>query len=93
MIRWAEQADLQAVVSLWTRCFPGDEAFREWFFANIYRSDVTLVDEEDGTLCAMVQMLPYQKRFTAGISAPVKRRSVPAGFCVSSAHVTMRSDT
>lgn len=67
MIRWAEQADLEAVVSLWTRCFPGDEAFREWFFANIYRSDVTLVDEEDGTLCAMVQMLPYQLRDARGV--------------------------
>ncbi|WP_432620036.1 GNAT family N-acetyltransferase [Butyricicoccus sp.] len=67
MIRWAEQADVEAVVSLWTRCFPGDEAFREWFFANIYRSDVTLVDEEDGKLCAMVQMLPYQLRDARGV--------------------------
>ena len=48
MIRFAAQQDLNAVIDLWTRCFPGDEAFREWFFANIYRSDVTLVDEEIG---------------------------------------------
>ena len=67
MIRFAAQQDLNAVIDLWTRCFPGDEAFREWFFANIYRSDVTLVDEEDGTLCAMVQMLPYQLRDSRGV--------------------------
>lgn len=67
MIRFAAQQDLNAVIDLWTRCFPGDEAFREWFFANIYRSDVTLVDEEDGVLCAMVQMLPYQLRDSRGV--------------------------
>lgn len=67
MIRWAEQTDFEAVVSLWTRCFPGDEAFRAWFFENIYRPDVTLVDEENGELCAMVQMLPYQLRDARGV--------------------------
>lgn len=67
MIRWAKQTDLEAVVSLWTRCFPGDDAFRTWFFETIYHPEVTLVDEENGELCAMVQMLPYQLQDARGV--------------------------
>ena len=67
MIRFADNKDLEAVVSLWKRCFPGDEAFTAWFFRRIYDPAVTLVDEEDGALCAMLQMLPYQLRDVRGV--------------------------
>ncbi len=67
MIRFACTQDFDAVVALWKRCFPGDDAFRDWFFANIYRAQTTLVDEEDGVLCAMTQLLPYQLRDVRGV--------------------------
>lgn len=67
MIRFARQCDFDAVVSLWKQCFPGDDAFREWFFRSVYDSSLTLLDVENGTICAMLQMLPYQLRDTRGI--------------------------
>lgn len=67
MIRFADRNDLDAVISLWRRCFPGDEAFTEWFFRRIYNPAVTLLDEEDGKLCSMLQMLPYHLRDARGI--------------------------
>lgn len=67
MIRFAQASDQQAVISLWKCCFPGDDDFRDWFFGQIYDPAMTLVDEEQGNLCAMVQMLPYQLRDARGI--------------------------
>lgn len=67
MIRVADESDFDAVVSLWKQCFPGDEAFTDWFFAKQYDPHVTLLDEEQGTVCAMLQMLPYQLRDVRGI--------------------------
>lgn len=67
MIRFAKKSDLHAVISLWKRCFPGDDAFRDWFFQHVYDPTVTLLDEENGEICAMVQMLPYMLRDIRGI--------------------------
>ena len=67
MIRFAENKDFDAVVSLWKRCFPGDEAFTDWFFRRMYSPAVTLLDEENGKLCSMLQMLPYQLRDARGV--------------------------
>lgn len=67
MIRLAETSDREAVIALWKRCFPGDDDFREWFFKRVYDPAATLLDEERGNLCAMVQMLPYQLRDARGI--------------------------
>ncbi len=67
MIRFAQVSDQDAVIALWKRCFPGDDDFRDWFFAQVYDPAVTLLDEEQGELCAMVQMLPYQLRDARGV--------------------------
>lgn len=67
MIRFAQASDQQAVIELWKRCFPGDDDFRDWFFGQIYDPAMTLLDEEQDNLCAMVQMLPYQLRDARGI--------------------------
>lgn len=67
MIRFAAHSDFDAVTALWKRCFPGDEAFTAWFFRRIYDPAVTLLDEEDGKLCSMLQMLPYQLRDARGV--------------------------
>ena len=67
MIRFADTREFDAVLALWKRCFPGDEAFTQWFFENQYNPAVTLLDEEDGRLCSMLQMLPYQLRDARGV--------------------------
>lgn len=67
MIRFAHSGDIDTVRMLWKRCFPGDEAFTQWFFDNQYDPAVTLLDEEDGKLCSMLQMFPYQLRDARGI--------------------------
>ena len=45
MIRFAQVSDQDAVIALWKRCFPGDDDFRDWFFAQVYDPAVTLLDE------------------------------------------------
>lgn len=60
MIRFATEADRTAVRDLWDRCFQDEQEFSDWYFANRYRADQTLLSLRDDTLCAMVQMLPYQ---------------------------------
>lgn len=67
MIRFADKQDFDAVLSLWKRCFPGDEAFTKWFFHWKYNPAVTLLDDEGGTICSMLQMLPYRLRDARGI--------------------------
>ncbi|MDO4174540.1 MAG: GNAT family N-acetyltransferase [Eubacteriales bacterium] len=67
MIRFARQTDLEHVIALWKQCFPGDDAFRNWFFQTVYDPAITLLDEEEGTICAMLQMLPYQLRDARGV--------------------------
>ncbi|MDO5548075.1 MAG: GNAT family N-acetyltransferase [Eubacteriales bacterium] len=60
MIRFAEPEDSAAVIDLWNRCFGDDRAFTDWFFQNRYCPEDTLLYLDGDTLCAMVQMLPYQ---------------------------------
>lgn len=67
MIRFARTDDTARVLDLWKICFPGDEAFTAWYFERQYDPTVTLVEEEDGVLCAMLQMLPYQLQDSKGI--------------------------
>ena len=67
MIRFAKNDDLHAVRALWNRCFPGDELFADWYFENKYDPNITLLDVENDTLCAMLQMLPYQLHDTRGV--------------------------
>ncbi len=67
MIRFADTHDFDAVLSLWKRCFPGDEAFTTWFFKNRYDPAVTLMEEENGEICSMLQMLPYQLSDVRGV--------------------------
>lgn len=68
MIRFAEETDRDAVITLWNRCFDDDPTFSEWYFANRYRPEQTLLLLEDDVLCAMVQMLPYSYRNGSTVS-------------------------
>lgn len=59
MIRFAAENDIPAIRALFELCFPDDSGFNDYFFAHLFRPERTLLLEQGGALCAMVQMLPY----------------------------------
>ncbi len=59
-LRYAVAADKPAVKTLWTACFPGEPAFTDYFFEELYVPDNALLCVgEDGAPAAMLHMLPY----------------------------------
>lgn len=59
-IRFAEEANRAAVTSLWELCFPDDSGFNAYYLQHLLSLPNTLILEENGTLAAMLQMLPYE---------------------------------
>ncbi len=60
MIRFADHNDTAAVRALWDVCFGEDASFNDWFFANRYKPEETLLSlDDEGKLMAMTQMMPY----------------------------------
>lgn len=62
MIRRARKTDVPQIRRLWETCFPSADGFNDYFFAFIFDCDTVLLSEQDSTLCAMLQMLPYRLR-------------------------------
>ena len=60
MIRRAQPQDIPGIRQLWETCFPDEGGFNDYFFAHFFDCGTVLLSEEQGTLCAMVQMLPYR---------------------------------
>lgn len=60
MIRRAQPQDVPRIRQLWETCFPDEGGFNDYFFAHFFDCGTVLLSEEQGTLCAMVQMLPYR---------------------------------
>ncbi len=57
MIGWAQNRDQGELRALFGLCFPGEEAFGDWFFRHVWRPERTLVWRQ-GRIQAMVQLLP-----------------------------------
>lgn len=68
-IRFASGADTEAVIHLWSICFPGDEEFRDYFFSELYIPQRNLLLLRGDKLCAMTQMLPYRMQSGADTEA------------------------
>ena len=66
MIRFASAADFPTVRRLWETCFPDEGGFNAYFFAKFFSLSAVLLEEEQGEICAMVQMLPYRLRLADG---------------------------
>lgn len=60
MIRFAKESDRPAVRELFDLCFPDESGFNAHFFEHVFRASRTLLLEQDGALCATLQMLPYR---------------------------------
>jgi len=56
-LRYAEAGDKDGLRKLWSLCFPGEQAFTDYFFSEIYRPENALLIE-DGEIAAMLHMLP-----------------------------------
>ena len=69
MIRFAAQADLPAIRTLWDQCFPDDSGFNPYYFDHHFAPEHTLLYLADGAVAAMVQMLPYTLRLGRDASA------------------------
>ncbi|MCB6366966.1 GNAT family N-acetyltransferase [Intestinibacillus massiliensis] len=66
MIRFAHAQDYPEIRRLWERCFPDSSGFNPYFFEHVFQPGQALLLEQDHTLCAMLQMLPYQLHTVAG---------------------------
>lgn len=82
MIRWAQPQDLPSIRQLWETCFPDEGGFNDYFFAHFFDCGTVLLSEEQGMLCAMVQMLPY-RLLTGGAE---KEITYIYGACTDPAH-------
>lgn len=60
MIHFANDCDFSQIIALWKECFPDNNEFFDWYFANQYHAENTLVYECDGIISAILQRLPYQ---------------------------------
>lgn len=60
MIRFAQKDDIAGITSLWDTAFPEEPDFNKYFFKNIFRYSDTLINEENGTILTMAQMMPYE---------------------------------
>jgi predicted N-acetyltransferase YhbS len=59
-LRFAKKNDVDGITRLWDECFPGDEAFREYYMAEIFEPANTLVHEDGGRVVSMAHMLPME---------------------------------
>ena len=74
MIRYAIEQDKPRVRALWEQGFGDEEPYTGWYFARVYRSEHTLVYEEEGRLLSSLQLAPYLLN--------AKGRTVPAAYIV-----------
>lgn len=59
MIAFASPEDMGGIRRLWDIVFAGEPDFDRWFFANRFKLSECLVLKENGTVKAMVQLMPY----------------------------------
>lgn len=74
MLRYAAAQDQLQVRALWEQGFGSEEPYTGWYFSNVYRSERTLVYEEDGKLYSSLQLAPY--------TLSLRGRELPAAYIV-----------
>ena len=60
MIRFAKKEDFSQIIDIWNKSFNEDKNFTKWFFNKIYEPENAIVFEKNGTICSMLQRLPYE---------------------------------
>ena len=59
MIRLAREDETKLIANMWDICFDDPPHFIKWNFSRNYSPKNTLVFEENGVLCANMQLMPY----------------------------------
>lgn len=60
MIRRAVFADRTQIEAIYDACFPGEEAFRAWFFHRVWKAEHTLLWDEGGQILSCLQDIPVE---------------------------------
>ncbi len=59
-ISFAKNEDQKSIRLMWDQCFQEDSvAWRDWYFKYIYKSDNTIIMENDNKLLSMIHINPY----------------------------------
>ncbi len=59
-VRVAKETDREAFYRLWKICFGDSDSFCDWFFANRFAPDYSVVLEKDGEIVSCMQAFPYK---------------------------------
>ena len=60
MIRYAVPDEKEIILNLFNTCFPGESKFANWFFDKVYKTENTLVYDDNGKIIAALQMIPVR---------------------------------
>lgn len=63
MIRLAKDSETEVIANMWDVCFDDPAHFIKWNFSGNYSPENTLVFEQDGTVMANMQLMPYNMSF------------------------------
>lgn len=71
-LRYAEERDRAGISDLWSVCFPGDEAFRDYFLDEIFDPACSFVYVEGERVVSMAHVIEMEFRYHS--------RTVPVGY-------------
>ena len=71
-LRYAEERDREGISDLWAACFPGDEAFRDYFLDEIFEQGSGFVYVDGERVISMAHVLTMEFRYHSN--------TVPAGY-------------
>ncbi len=66
-LRFAEERDREGISKLWITCFPGDEAFRNYFMKEIFVPNNTFVYTDGDKVVSMAHILPMEIDYHANV--------------------------
>lgn len=59
-VRWAKEGEIVRQKELWKLCFGDPQSYIDFYFANRYKKDETLVLLHDGLIIAMLTLMPVK---------------------------------
>jgi len=68
-VRWAREGEIDRQKELWKLCFGDPEWYIDFYFANRYKKDETLVLLYNGEIIAMLTLMPVRTVFPDNQSA------------------------
>lgn len=95
MICFAKSENFNEILSLWNECFPDEEDFRDWFFANVFDVEKTLIYIKDNQIAGMLQMYSVSSNmgmctyiYGAGTSRKFRKQGIMAELIYKSFEIS-----